>query len=763
MNQHRDPTGAASTSARIALIVDAAHTGSPEFFNLFSGYQWDSLRGKLLRSGIGTEGLSVFSLREIETLGSDLGPIETLVGFGESVLRHFTEKRGIDKWQLSPLKTKCGRNFIPTYDLGRSQKQYELNLYQELALHRAYEITKSPYPPAVERFLLNPPLEETFAILETLETCPEIAVDVETGYGQINTIGFAWSPSDAIAINVLPDRCSDHSYLELFERIRRVLESPSRKIFQNFIYDTSYFSSYGIRVRGEIFDTMFAMKFLYPELKSNLGNVGRLYTKRVYWKDDGKVTDEEGAKKNWGDVRDWVRHYTYNCRDTTGTLEASLNQRLDLRQRNMEHVFNGYLLSLIDPVREMCGNGMPVDLSVRESLKKEGEAKVAELIKEFQEIAGEINPASPKQILSYLTAKGIKIPKKYDKEKGIYKESTDSSSIKKIRLKYPEMKELGSLQGIKSLSKALSSYINFEVRPDGKLPFSLNICGTETLRWSGNKDAWDRGFNIQTIPREGGEVSIKSMFVAPEGFSFIEVDLRQAESRFVAYDSADKTLIDMLESGADVHSHVGKAILRQMGRDPEIIPKAEFKETWRQLGKKAGHGLNYYMKPAMFVETVFNELDLVISKKDAELITEAYYGLFPGIPRWHAWIRSELYTKRRLSAPSGWERYFYGRPGDDMNKEAYAWRPQHTIPWLTNHLMLHLIDLRKHGSLKFHLIYQCHDSLVMLARDGEIEKIAKVCLDTKAGHPVVDLPGGRLWIPREVKAGKCLATAEEVK
>ena len=187
--------------------------------------------------------------------------------------------------------------FLPTFDISRAQREYELNLYIELTLHRTREFAIAPPQRPVENFRLNPDLEETYAILEQLTHAPEVAVDVETGYGQINTVGFAWSPQDAIAINVLPERCGDHSFYELWTRIRGVLEAPSRKIFQNFIYDTSYFSAYGINTRGEIFDTMWAMKFLWPELKSNLGNVGRFYTNRVYWKDDGKVTDEEGRRK----------------------------------------------------------------------------------------------------------------------------------------------------------------------------------------------------------------------------------------------------------------------------------------------------------------------------------------------------------------------------------------------------------------------------------------------------------------------------------
>ena len=1021
-------------SPQLVIIVDSVRAASPDHLGIMNGWQWEFMRTKLLRAGVSPESIQLVLLKDIDGGRFAFPPTALLVGMGEAVLRSLTDRRSIDKWQLSPLKTHAGNTFIPTYDFGRMQAQYELGLYFEMALLRAKEFLDVPYVPPTERFLLNPGIEETLSVLDRIKGEPELACDIETGYGQINTVGFAWSPSDAIAINVLPDRCSDETYFRLWQAIASVLESPSRKILQNFIYDVSYFSAYGCRVEGEIFDTMWAMKVLWPELKSNLGNVGRIYTRRPYWKDDGKVTDEEGSKKDWGSVRDWTKHYLYNMRDCVGTLEASRNQRQDLEARGLQNFFTSSVSCLSANVLEMCTTGMPLDLSAREELKAKTEAEVARLTKDFHAAAKEeINPASPKQVLSWLKREGVKLPKKYDRKKGESRESTDASSLKKIRLKQdiPGLKEL---QQIKTLAKALSSYINFEVRPDGRLSYSLNGAGTETLRmcirggtqisviggtkniealipgdlvycydahknlqlkpvvwqgktgykkllrlhwkatsgkegyldltpehkvrrvsgeyceagdlrigdrtmalgrilnygypilvglnkkiaehrlvfehfhgytpevihhvdhnktnndisnlqgmlraehvrlhaledkrrpsvqpsyaqrargertgnakyskeqvreirllyesgtltyneiaqavgvkfsfvktvlsgrgWthvkvnnhfitrieeldaddvydievqdchnfianeicvhnSGGKDGWGRGFNIQTIPREGSDVSIKSMFMAPEGHSFIEVDLRQAESRFVAYDSADKTLIDMLESGADVHSHVGRAILRQMGRDPDSIPLAEFKATWRQLGKKAGHGLDYFMKPRMFVETVFNELDLVISVKDAEAITEAYYGLFPGIPRWHAWIRSELYNKRKLSTPSGWERYFYGRPGDDMHKEAYAFRPQHTIPWVTNRLMLHLVEERKRcAKLNFRLIAQVHDSLTVLAANESLNDVARICASTEPWHPLIELPGGRLIIPTETKVGTCMATLKEWK
>lgn len=729
--------------------MDVPHTAIPTHYDLLSGWQWSFIRDKMLRAGFIPEDCEFKKISDYQQ--SD----RLVLGMGERVLNHFTDLRGIDKWHLSPLTSKFETKFIPTFDIGRIQKQWELGLYLELALRRAYEESETKnYERPKERFHLNPSVEETFAILDSIKNEPEISIDVETGYGQINTVGFAWSASDAIAINVLPSRCADNTYLELWSRIRQVLTSDSKKIFQNFIYDVSYFSAYGIKVRNIAHDTMWAMKFLWPELDMNLGNVGRLYTKRPYWKDDGKVEGQEGKRKNWGDIRDWTRHYTYNCRDTTGTWEAYHNQLRDIKARGLSDVFHGYLLSLIEPIWEMCSTGIPVCPETRERLRTECETRVLKLSDELKkEVGYEINPGSWQQKLKYLKDQGITIPKKYDKAAGRSRESTDSSSLKKIRLKHPDLRALELFSEIGSLNKALSSYIDFDMKPgETILRYSLNGTGTESLRFSGHRDPWDRGFNIQTIPREGGDVSIKSMFLAPPGWQFLEVDLKQAESRFVAYDSADKTLIEMLDSGADVHRHVAAEIFK--------ISQSDVTKDQRQLGKKAGHGANYAMKETVFIETCFSEMDLTLSRNEARNTLESYHKLFPGIRRWHMGIRSELNIKRKLSAPSGWERYFYGRFGDDMFKEAYAWRPQHTIPWVTNHLMLHLMRERKQRGSKFKLLAQIHDSIILLVPDNELTSIARICLEHKQWHPRIALAGGELWIPVECKSGKRMSELE---
>lgn len=65
------------------------------------------------------------------------------------------------------------------------------------------------------------------------------------------------------------------------------------------------------------------------------------------------------------------------------------------------------------------------------------------------------------------------------------------------------------------------------------------------------------------------------------------------------------------------------------------------------------------------------------------------------------------------------------------------------------------------GRLKFRLLSQVHDALYLEVEDEWIERVAKVALDHPAWHPIVDLPGGRMMIPTEVKVGRVLSEAKE--
>lgn len=96
-----------------------------------------------------------------------------------------------------------------------------------------------------------------------------------------------------------------------------------------------------------------------------------------------------------------------------------------------------------------------------------------------------------------------------------------------------------------------------------------------------------------------------------------------------------------------------------------------------------------------------------------------------------------------------------------MEREGVAFEPQHSIPWVNRKLMFYLIEKRKRGDLNFKLLSEVHDALYLLVPDSEIGKLANAALSYSEWHPSIELPGGRLIIPVEVKNGKRLSEMQE--
>lgn len=755
-----------SASPKICILVDRLRVSSLKEGSLFYGWENEYIANKLKSAGVRPSDVcyaSISNSTDRPTMGQwehskeslNKLNLQTLVTMDEWPMTYATGKRTLDKWHLSPLKPVQGlevSQVIPTFHIDQIRKQWHLGFYLERALQRAREIV----PIKEKRFRLNPDFEETIAILESLQDQEHLSIDIETGAGQINTMGFAWTKHDAIAIQVLPERLKASKFHKLWDLIRVLMENDSKKIAQNSCYEKMYLSLYGINVRGMWHDTMAAQKLLYPEFDKGLGNVGRLFTNEPYWKDTGKVFSEESGKRDWSNIKDWPKHFEYNCLDTSGTFEAAFNQKRELEQRGLDKLFYSFVMKFAEPSFEMCERGLPVNQSIRKKLLEERNKTLEENTKALSK---EINPKSWKQKLKLLKDKGYKIPKKR-KPDGTWGESTDELSLKKLRLKHPEDTDLQLLLKISKDAKAASSYLDIGIRPDNRVRFMLDFCSTETWRWSSSNDPWYGGFNAQTIPKYA-----KKMIEWPgeSGRVFVQCDLKQAESRFVAYDSCDWDLIKMLEDPAeDIHSYVAAEIFKvpyQQVRKEHATGNS----SKRQLGKKSGHGANYSMRETTFMESCLKEMDLVLSKAEAKNVLESYHKLFPGIRRWHGKIRDTLHTQRRLVNPFGAERWFYGRMDDDTFREAYAFLPQSTIPMVTNSLLLGLAEQRNQGALDFWFHLQVHDSVVVSCLEEEVPKIAAYMSNYKLWHPRLPLSAGDLWIPTDVEWGRNLGKLQPWK
>jgi uracil-DNA glycosylase family 4 len=654
-----------------------------------------------------------------------------IVLLGEEPLRLFTDKQSIDKWHLSVLETTHGVRTVPLLSPERIVKQYKEIPFLIWGAQRVAEEVRNPKPLPRRNLIVDPTFEEALAYLERCHSAEWLGVDIETGRGQITCCAFSPDPSEAMSIPLLQDRWTKEQYWALWQQIRRVLEGPAKKVFQNGIYDTTYFNRYGIVVRYA-HDTMYCQKFLNPEMPMGLDTQARLFTREPYWKDEAK---------DWGTRQDIRQLWTYNAKDACVMLEIAYAQFVDLKQRNLEAKFKSLVMDLVPAAQDMSWAGLPVDEAERTRLRDEAEAEVAQNLivinAEAERLLGEpINVRSPQQVKKLLKASGMKLGVK----KG--KETSDVPSLLALSLKHPKSPILRPLIKVSERNKQVSSYLTYMYDQDGRVRYSLGACNTETGRWNCTLDPWGRGFNVQTIPSD-----LKGQFYAEEGF-FFQVDLRQADGRVVAWDSADPKLMEFFRTGRDVHKYVASNLFS--------VPEDQITKDQRQLGKKSGHAANYGVGPNTFAKSALVEMDLVMSVGEAQRLLSGYLGLFEGIPGWHRWIEEEVRRTKRLTTPMGRERYFYDRIGPDLFREAYAYRPQSTVLDVINCLVKHM-----HGHVQ--VLAQVHDSLLMwVPTEAALREAVARVRDEDAWNPILSLRGGEMRIPVEGEWGKRLSDLEKV-
>ena len=138
--------------------------------------------------------------------------------------------------------------------------------------------------------------------------------DIETIRGQISIVGFAREVDDALVIPFRDCHSKGGAIIDVgkiaagigypggginfwptreleIDAWRCVIEaegSDVEKVGQNFLYDLSYFTQMGIRVRNFVHDDMLWHHSLYPEQPKSLGYLGSLYSNDIAWKQMSK-------------------------------------------------------------------------------------------------------------------------------------------------------------------------------------------------------------------------------------------------------------------------------------------------------------------------------------------------------------------------------------------------------------------------------------------------------------------------------------------
>ena len=263
------------------------------------------------------------------------------------------------------------------------------------------------------------------------------------------------------------------------------------------------------------------------------------------------------------------------------------------------------------------------------------------------------------------------------------------------------------LQRVRRLSAVetyLSSFVEgiaTHTKQDGKLHVRLLQHRTGTGRLSGADP------NMQNMPR-GGTFPVKKVFKSRwEGGQVMEADFAQLEFRVAAYLSQDKTAIDEVTTGFDVHSYTAK-VISDAGQP---MSRQEAKaHTFAPLYGASGFG-----------------------RTEAEA---AYYKQFTtkyhGIGKWHEELAKEALNTGKIRTPSGREFAFPDvqrrRHGgvtfftQIKNYPVQSFATADIVPIS----LIYIDKLLGVNKMQSCIVNTVHDSIVIDVHPNEVDKVIKV-------------------------------------
>jgi DNA polymerase-1 len=580
------------------------------------------------------------------------------------------------------------------------------SLLQELALAPTVPPPAQRAPTLALEIVLTE--EQLAALIEILQSAPEISLDTETTSEDAMTaelvgISLAIEPGAGFYIPLA------HSYLGAPRQLPRDLVMAKLKdilqtkpiIGQNLKYDAKILRRSGIELKNIVFDSMLAAYLLDPESRKDLNELARRYLGH-------SVMDfsELGAARM--DLVPIEQAARYSIADAEAVIRLKEKMLPELRSKNQEKLFYEVELPLINVLIEMELNGILLDKEILREQAKELETLATQLLQDIFRLAGQdFNPNSPKQV-AYVLFEKLKLPVLRKTKTG---PSTDAYVLQELASLHPLPEKLLAYRELEKLLstyvKKLPEYINPRT---GRVHTTFQQHITVTGRLSSTEP------NLQNIPVRtelGGQ--IRKAFVAPPGRVLIGADYSQIELRVLAHLSEDPGLIEAFERDEDVHARTAATIFN--------IPIESVGPRERRIAKMINFGLSYGMTGYGLAQRTG------LSRSEAERFIKNYFENYPGVRAYMERVVREAEEKRYLETLLGRRRYFV-ELSSQTKREAINFPVQGTAADIMKLAMLRVYERIQSGEIRADMLLQIHDELIFEADAEAAERAAQLIKQT---------------------------------
>lgn len=404
------------------------------------------------------------------------------------------------------------------------------------------------------------------------------AFDLETSQdGQLAAASFAWQDNEAYSLDLQAKEAG--GWLESLKGIWE--DEKIGKAGQNLKASVKLLSTLGIKLRGQLFDTLIASYLLHPEERQH--TLEKLSLRELGYQKTSKADLEAGQKQMDFGQTDQKAFFAYTAENADVIWRAKEHLARQMSERGLEKLFETIEMPLIPVLAAMEEKGILIDEKRLSVLEKKLAKTKRILEKEIYEMAGEeFNIASPKQLQTILFEK-LEIS-----SDGLARTKTGISTAEDELQKMLELHPIIALiQKHRETSKLLSTYI----LPLPKLADkegAIHSNFQQAVAATGRLSSTDP--NLQNIPTrtEEGKL-IRSAFIARPGKVLLGFDYSQIELRLAAHISGDEKMIAAFVSGQDIH--------RITAAEINGITEEEVTAAMRREAKATNFGILYGQGP----------------------------------------------------------------------------------------------------------------------------------------------------------------------
>jgi DNA polymerase-1 len=341
----------------------------------------------------------------------------------------------------------------------------------------------------------------------------------------------------------IPLGSSDFPYLETLKLLKPLGTLPKRVFIHNAKFDLKFFKVAGIEFTCPV-GCSYIGHLMLDDSKSghSLDAISRSFL------GEGKESSYDQVGSLFGPSME-----TYAKKDAELHYRVMIEVILPwLEKENQTKVFWEMEMPVLMALVETELRGVDIDLDYLYILKDNTKKRIKLVESEIYKIAGRIFNINSNEEISRILYDELKLTSEFKvptKKPGIY--VTDANALEAIKDKHPLPKLIIDYRGIyKLLTTYIESYIEEHVTEQLKVHANFNQVGAKA-RFSSDDP------NLQNL--EAVEDGIRAAVTGGPDGVIIQSDYAQVELRLGCIVANERTMIDALKEGRDLHSESAKA------------------------------------------------------------------------------------------------------------------------------------------------------------------------------------------------------------